>query len=244
VSQPGGDYAIWIVVVLLYVVDAARLLAPNEFLLVEGGRGRFAPALAEAPFTLAGRIVAFGPLLRPDRAVFVLRWGDRCRDTVELRAAVDRLADLRSALVPLRVVVVWSSLWLFVGGPGLTFWLGPSAAIYCTMAAVYPAALAAGLGLWNVRQRLRLGAARIGRLVAEALVFPPALANLVRKVTVAEPIEADGVQVVLALLDAGSREQFWERLERLAEERVHELGDDDPEAQQLVAYIAAARSTL
>jgi hypothetical protein len=68
-SVPGGDHAIWIVAAVLYVLDAARLLAPREFLLVEGARGRLTPTLANAPFTLAGRIVAFGPLLRPDRAV-------------------------------------------------------------------------------------------------------------------------------------------------------------------------------
>ena len=59
-SVPGGDHAIWIVAAVLYVLDAARLLAPRGFLLVEGARGRLAPALADAPFTLAGRIVAWG----------------------------------------------------------------------------------------------------------------------------------------------------------------------------------------
>ena len=239
-GQVGGDYAIWIAVAALYVVDAARLLSPTEFLLVESARGRFVPALGEAPFTLAGRIVAFGPLLRPDRAVFVLRWGNHWADAAEVDTAVRRLADISAALGPVRLVAIWSSVWLFVGGPTLTVLLGPSAAIYCTMAAVYPAALAAGLTLWYVRPRLRLSGGRIAKLVVEALVFPPSLANLVRKVTLAESVEGDGVQIALVLLDTDGREQFWDRLECRAEELVNEVGRNDTEGRRLLAYMATA----
>ena len=229
---------------LLYVFDAARLLSAREFLVVETARGRFAPALDEAPFTLVGRVVALGPLLRPHRAVFVLRWGDHCAHPADPRAPLRRFADISAGLFPLRLVVIWSSAWLFVGGPTLTFWLGPAAAIYCTMAAVYPAALAAGLVLWYVRPGLRLSGARIARLVIEALVFPPSLANLVRKVTLAESIEGDGVRIALALLDPEGRERFWDQLERRAEELVNEVGRDDPEGQRLLAYMATARAAL
>jgi hypothetical protein len=242
VSQLGGDHAIWIVAALLYVFDAAKLLSPREFLVVETGRGRFAPALGEAPFTLAGRVVAFGALLRPDRAVFVLRWGDRWAHPDAARAAPRRFTDISARLFPLRLVVIWSSVWLFAAGPALTVWLGLDAAIYCAIAAVYPAVLAAGLVLWHVRAALRLSRARIAKLVVEALVFPPALANLVRKVTLAESIEGDGVQTALALLDPDGRERFWDRLERRAEELINEVGRDDPEGQRLLAYMAAARA--
>jgi hypothetical protein len=241
-SVPGGDHAIWIVAAVLYVLDAARLLAPREFLLVEGARGHLAPALADAPFTLGGRIVAFGPLLRPDRAVFVVRWGDGWSDPAALHAARRRLADVAAALLPLRVVVVWVAAWLFVAGPALTSWLGPTLAIYLAAAAVYPAALAAALLLWRARRRLGLGPARVAQLAVETLVCPPALANLVRKVTAAQRVDGDGAQIALADLDADGRARFWERLEGRAEELVNEVGRDEAEGRRLRAYLTTARA--
>jgi hypothetical protein len=242
VSYLGGDYAIWVVVGALYVTDAARLLAHNEFLLVETARGTFAPALSEAPFTLAGRVVSFGPLLRPDRAVFVLRWGDRWADPMAMRVALRRVTDLCAALVELRLVVAWAWVWLLLGGPALTFWLGPSAAIYCTMAAVYPATIIAAIVLGCRRRSLRLSGTRVARLIAEAFVCPPSLPNLLRKVTVAEPPEVDGVQIALALLEAGRRARFMEAMEHRAEELLNEMEPDDPEGQRLLSYMTTARA--
>jgi hypothetical protein len=240
----GGDYAIWIVAFIVYLVDAAKLLSPSEFLLCAMGRGKFAPELSEAPLTLAGRIVAFGPVLQPDRAVFVLRWGDSVGNTSQLPAALERMADVSSALFPLRLVVIWISVWLFMAGPTLTFLLGPTVAIYVTIAAVYPAALIAGLLLWRLRERLRVSRIRIVMLVAEGLAFPPSLVNLVRKVTLAETVDVDGVQLALTVLDSGDREVFWERLQSRAEEMINDMEPQDPRGERLQSYIATARATL
>ena len=76
-DQPrsAADYAIWAVALALYVSDAAKLLSARQLLLVEAGRGRLAAALSETPYTIAGRVLVFAPLLRPDRGVFVALWG-------------------------------------------------------------------------------------------------------------------------------------------------------------------------
>jgi len=242
VSYLGGDYAIWLVVGVLYVVDAARLLARTEFLLIESGRRRFAPALSDVGFTLAGKVVAFAPLVRPHRAVFVVRWGDRWAEAGVLRATLNRLSEMAAGLFGLRVVVVWTSLWLFVGGPALTFWLGSSAAIYCTIAAVYPCVLVAALVLWRGRHRFRLSGLRIAKLTAEVLVCPPTLPNLLRKVTLAEPVTVDGVQLGLAGLEPEGRERFLERLDAHAHELINEIGSDEPEGRRLLAYLTTARA--
>ena len=238
----GGDYAIWLVVGLLYVVDAARLLARTEFLLVEVGRGRFAPALSDVGFTLAGKVLAFAPLLRPHRAVFLVRWGERWAEPGALRASLGRLSEMTARLLGLRVVALWTWLWLFVGGPALTFALGSSAAIYCTIAAVYPCVLVAGLLLWRGRHRLRLTRSQILKLTAEALVCAPTLPNLLHKVTLAEPVGADGVQLGLAALPPDAREQFLERLDVHARELIDEIGSEQPDAQRLLAYLTTARA--
>ena len=241
-SVLGGDYALWIVVALLYVSDAARLLAPREFLLVEAGRGRLTPALAETPFTLGGRTLDFGPLLQPHRAVFLVRWGDGWSDPATVRGTLQRVGDLSPMLLPLRVVVVWTSLWLALVGPSLTFLLGPTLAIYATAAAVYPAALVAALLLGMMRARLGLSGPRVAHLAVESLICPPALANLVRKVSAAAPLDGDGVQIALAHLDPDERARFWERFEDRAEALVNEAGRDDAEGRRLLAYMATARA--
>jgi hypothetical protein len=171
-----------------------------------------------------------------------VRWGDGWSDPAALHAARRRLADVASALLPLRLVVVWDAAWLFVGGPVLTSWLGPTLAIYLAAAAVYPAALAAALLLWRARRRLGLGPARVAQLAVEALVCPPSLANLVRKVSAAQRVDGDGVQIALADLDADSRARFWERLEGRAEALVNELGRDETEGRRLRAYMTTARA--
>ena len=239
-SHIGGDYAIWLVV----AVPTGRRREAGSLAPVLAGRDG-APAVragAERRRFHAGcKVVAFAPLVRPHRAVFVVRWAT---DGGGRRPAgtLSRFSDVTAGLFGLRVVVLWTSLWLFVGGPGLTFWLGSTAAIYCTIAAVYPFVLVAGVVLWRGRHRLRLSGVRIVKLTAEALVCPPTLPNLLRKVTMAEPVAVDGVQIALAVVEPDGREPFLERLDSHAQELVNEMGGDEPEGQRLLAYLTTARA--
>ena len=131
----GADYTIWIVAALLYVSDAAKLLPPRQLLLVEAGRGRFAAAFSATPYTIAGRVLSFAPLLLPYRGVFVASWGSAWTDGARLRKALESIERLRSSLGGARVLGILGFALLFAVGPALTLWLGTTAAIIYTAAA-------------------------------------------------------------------------------------------------------------
>src|SRR5262245_44882918 len=160
----GADHVVWIVAFLLYAIDAARVLSPREVLLVEMGRGGLAADFMGSPFGAAGRVLTFGPLLLPHRAVFVAPWGTAWGETPGLGATLQSLQELRRSLLAVRIFATEAFGALFVAGPLLTLLLGPDAAVLCIAIVVYPTALVAIAALWWQRRELGLTGARCARL--------------------------------------------------------------------------------
>jgi hypothetical protein len=239
----GADYTIWVVALLLYVSDAAKLLAPRELLLVEAGRRHLAASFSEHPFTLAGRVLTFSPLLLPQRGVFVARWGTAWSPESVLRATLESIERLRSSLLLVRALAVWASAVLFVAGPALTWWLGTSAAVLYTAAALYPTTIVAVVWLWWRRRALGLTAGRAARASAEILLCPAFLPNLVRKITGAQPVAVDAAQILVATASPGVRKGLLTRLERRTQELIEAIDSEQPEAVALRAYLATVRAT-
>ena len=236
-----ADHTVWVVALLLYVCDAAKLLSPRQLLLVEAGRGRLAAAFSASPFTLAGRVLAFAPLFLPHRGVFVAPWASAWTDDARLKAILESVERLRGSLLAARVLAAWAFVLLFVVGPGLTMLLGTDAAVLYTAAVLYPTVVVAIVFLWWRRRDLRLTTGRTAGLSVEILVCPAFLPNLVRKITVLEPVEADGAQVLVATAAADVKEEFLRRLESRTEELIEETDPDAPERARLRAYLAAVR---
>jgi hypothetical protein len=237
----GADYTIWIVAALLYVSDAAKLLSPRQLLLVEARRGKFAAAFSATPYTLAGRVLSFAPLLQPHRGVFVAPWGSVWTDGARLTKVLESIERLRRSLRGARVLAIWAFLLLFAVGPALTLSLGTAAAILVTAAALYPTVIVAIAYLCWRRRALRLTIGRSVGLSLEILVCPAFLPNLVRKITTLESIQADGAQVLVATAAADVKTEFLSRLESRTEELIEEIGPDDPAQADLRAYLAAVR---
>ena len=238
----GFDYTIWIVAFLLYVGDAARLLSPRQLLLVEAGRGRLVPGFSEHTFTTVGRSVVFGPVLMPYRGVFVATWSTAWRDAAGLQAALATIEELRRPLAVIRPLVTLVFVLLFVAGPVLTWALGPGVAILSTAALLYPTIVVTIAALWWKRRALRLTAARAAWLSVEMLICPAFLPNLVRKITTAAPIEADGAQILAATAPAEVRAEFLARLAARTEALIDEAGDDDASRDQLRTYLATVQA--
>lgn len=237
-----GDYAIWLAAAVLCVLDAAKLLSPREMLLVEAaGRNRLSPVFSAYPFTLAGRVLVWGPLLLPHRAVFVAPWGEGWTEAEKLEAELARIARLRGSLLPVRLLACWAFLLLFFVGPLLSFLRGPSAAILYVALGVYPAGLAAIAVLWAGRGRLGLTPIRCAVLGLEIFVCPAFLPNLVRKVTTNQRLEADGVQVLSATNASVLTDDFLGSLEARAEELAEAADSQEQEALRI--YLAALRDS-
>lgn len=238
----GADYAIWLVALLLYVCDAAKLLSPRDLLLVEAGGGRLAAAFSESPFTIAGRVLVFAPLLLPHRGVFVAPWGRPWTADAQLNATLESLRRFRGSLRSARTLAVWAFLLLFLVGPALTLALGPNAAVIYTAAVLYPTVLVAITTLWWKRRDFRLTAGQSARLSVEILICPALLPNLVRKITAPRPIEADGAQVLAAVGSTEVTDAFFTRLESRAEALIEEEGTDAALEEELRAYLATVRT--
>jgi len=239
----GADYTIWVVALLLYVSDAAKLLAPRELLLVEAGRRRLAASFSEHPFTLAGRVLVLSPLLLPQRGVFVAPWGTAWRPETALRATIDSIERLRGGLRFFRALALWAFAVLFVAGPALTWWLGTSAAVLYAAAMLYPTTIVAVVWLWWRRRTLGLTAGRAARASAEILLCPAFLPNIVRKITGAQPLTIDAAQILAATAASGVKEDLLTRLERRTQELLEAIDPEQPEAVALRAYLATVRAT-
>jgi hypothetical protein len=180
----------------LYLSDAARLLRWRELLLVEAGRGRLRPSLSENPFTIAGRVLAFPPLVLPHRSVFIGSWGGQWSADRDVTSALASLERRRGSLTAVRIAAAVGFALLFIAGPALTFLWGPGAAVLLTAALLYPTILGTAVVLWRRRRDVHLTAMQTVGLGIELLVCPAFLPNLVRKITTRHRVEADGAQIV------------------------------------------------
>src|SRR5262245_43670928 len=233
----GADHVVWIVAFVLYAIDAARILSPREVLLVELSRGRLAADFSGRPFGGAGRVLAFGPLLLPHRAVFVAPWGTGWSEGPGLGAALQSLRELRAALPVVRIFATEAFGVLFLVGPLLTLALGPDVAVLYIAIVVYPTVLAATAPLCWQRRELGLTSARCARLSLEIVACPAFLPNLVRKITTAQPLAVDGGQVLLATTSPDARAELISQLENRAEELLEELESDETTPGQIRFYL-------
>jgi hypothetical protein len=140
-----------------------------------------------------------------------------------------------------RVLGILGFALLFAVGPALTLWLGTTAAIIYTAAALYPTVLVAIAYLWWRRRALRLSTGRSVGLSLEILVCPAFLPNLVRKITALESIQTDGGQLLVATAAADVKTEFLSRLESRTQELIEETDPEDPAQADLRAYLATVR---
>lgn len=237
----GADYAIWCVAALLYLFDAARLLAPRELLLIEGGRSRLTAVLSREPFTLAGRVLCFAPLLRPDRGAFVAPWGREWLAAGELQAAIAGIERIRAALGGARGVACAAFLLLFGMGPALTFVVGANAAVVYTAALLYPTVALAIGWLWWRRRRLALTVRHTLFVSVEMAICPALLPNLVRKITATHRLTVDGGQLASATAAAAARPEVLAPFVDRAESLLDGADDDSTESETLQRYLVTLR---
>jgi len=236
-----ADYAIWGVAALLYVFDAAKLLSPRELLLVEARRGRLAAIFSEHPFTLAGKILAFAPLFRPDRGVLLAPWGQPWVSDAALQSTLQAVERLRASLRFPRVLASTGFVLLFLVGPALTLLVGPNAAVVYTGAVLYPTVFTAIGHLWWQRRQLGLTIAHSTWVTVEILLCPACLPNLVRKITLPHLLEADGAQILRATAATEVTEEILARLAIRAEELIEAPSSDPIEEEQLRTYLGTLR---
>ena len=237
-----ADFAIWLVALVFYVGDAARLLTPRQLLLVEADRGRLAAVFSADPFTITGRALVFAPLLFPHRGAFVAPWGRPWAPAPALRAALDDIEALRGTLRAARVLATWAFLLLFVAGPVLTLTLGTDPAVLCVAAVLYPSVLVTIAVVWWRRRAWRLGRGAAALLSLEILVCPAFLPNLVRKITAKPAIEVDGAQLLDAAATDEAKQEFFGRLTHRAEALINEAADDPDGQAALRAYVTAVQA--
>ena len=236
-----SHYTIWAVAFLLYLCDAARLIRWRDLLLVEHGRGRLRPSLSDNPFTIAGRVLAFPPIVLPHRGVFVASWGEKWSAARDVATALASIEQLRGSLTVARAAAVTGFALLFIVGPVLTFFGGPGVGVLLTAGLLYPAILATAVALWLRRHNLRLTTMQAVGLGAELLVCPAFLPNLVRKITTKHHVDADAAQIVASTASPEERDELFLRLQGRADELLNEASADDAIQQELRSYLVMLR---
>jgi hypothetical protein len=238
-----SHYTIWAVAFVLYLSDAARLIRWRELLLVENGRGRLRPSFSDNPFTIAGRVLAFPPIVLPHRGAFIVAWGGKWSVDRDVTTALAAIEQLRGALGLVRVAAVAGFALLFIVGPVLTVLGGPGPGVLLTAALLYPTILGTAAALWLKRDALRLTRLQAIGLGLELLVCPAFLPNLVRKITTKHHVDADGAQIVAVTAPTEVRDEFFTRLQGRADELLNEASADDALQQELRSYLVMLRGT-
>lgn len=208
----------------LYLYDSAVLLHINEAVITPRRGGGWRLRFGARHFTFRGRELYLPSPFLPHRPGFRLLWAPR-PGSMDAPATWEARRRLFRPVVPL----VWSmACALFVLLPlGLYSVLGDWA-LLLAIAMLYAGIAGALLWLGIKRNELGLTARRLGILAFELLACPPFAVNVVRRVAVEMPLEADLARAAREL----QRPQDWnaarsELIARLDEQI--EAEDEDSE---------------
>ena len=202
-----------LVAIGLYLYDSALLLHINEGVVTPRRGGGWRVRFGSRQVSFRGKELYMPSPFLPHRPGFRLLWDLPAR-SMEARSVWQARRDLFKPLVPL----VWAmALALFVLLPlGLFSVLGDWI-LLVALITLYLGIAVALLWLATRRRQLGLSPRQLGILVFELLACPPFAVNVIRRVSVEMPLEADLMSVARQLQAAAdwneTRGEFIARLD-------------------------------
>lgn len=220
----------------LYLYDSALLLCVNEAVLTASRKGRWSVAFGSPYITLRGHELLLPNPFTPTRPMFRLAWDF---DAAASRAAQAWSARRRPGLA-LTAAVCCLFLALFLGLPLALFARLGDWAIVSAFALIYGTAICIAVMLWRGRHEHRLRGMALAKLTLDIVICPPFGLNIIRRLSLAEPIREDFIHAAQRLLSPAQWEQAKaEVLLRLDEEIAGEY-----DAAPRMAVLLARRAEL
>jgi hypothetical protein len=233
---PQAEVLLMVLAIGLYLYDCAFLLHINEGMVVPGQGGGWRIRFGSSHLTFRGKELYMLSPLRPDRPEFRLLWGLPGRP-MQAHAAWKARRDLFKPLVPL----VWAmAAALFVLLPLGLFAPAGDGILLLALCVLYLGIAGALLWLGRRRGPLGLSARQLGVLAFELAACPPFAVNVIRKVALEMPLDADLMSVARALQAPAD----WNvtRGELIA--RLDEQIDAEDESSERMAQLRDSRRKL
>lgn len=233
------EVLLFAVAVILYLHDQASRLFANEILFYRSGRGRWIAKTADRYPEFGRRYLAFVRPWRPDTTIVKATWPRPASMDVNrspalqeaIRAVEDRLRFLRYQSMPL-------FLTLFVGLPCAHIFYGSAALLIGIVVAYVQVFLMLG---WLLARRRALGLPwrSVGFILFESLICIPYAINLYRKVADRlVPVDADPIDLAMALLDPGACSVLRQDLLQSIEQRMSLTEAGEAKQDRLMKYRA------
>lgn len=220
-----------------YLLDSAQFLYGNELLFVRT-RGRWRNVAASEALLLGRRVLLPNPLT-PFAPLMRLCWSESTTSGAPpARAAAP---GLRRALRPLQFGVMFLLMLIAVALPATLLCYGQGLPLLMLLASVY--VLNLGMTFWIWRRRAALGLAKraCAILSVDLLACPPFAINLVRKITMQQPLAGDPLLFARAQFTAAG---FSALCALLARRIRQELAADEPGGERYRKLEALAQRLL
>ena len=233
----GAEAWLTLLAAALYLYDSAQLLPSNQVILVETGRSRWRAAFGSIRWKLLGKEPMIPNPLLPGRRMTRLIWSHEAGLVAKPGALPPQMPEV-SRWLP--VIVYTELVLIFVWLPTLLFLYPVQILLALVAVAIYTCSIA---GVFVARpQCLRDGmsSAAFWKMGFECIVCPPFSVNLVRKVSLASPIQLTLDVAAASLLSAEDIEQL--RSEMRA--RVQEEIDAEPETSPRAIALRSAHDAL
>ena len=220
----------------LYLYDSALLLHINEGVLTPKRGGGWRVGFGSSHASFRGKELYVPSPFLPHRPGFRLLWDLPAR-SMEARSLWKARRALFKPIVPL----VWAmALALFVLLPlGLFSVLGDWS-LLLALAMLYLGIAGALLWLGARRRQLGLSPRQLGVLVFELLACPPFAVNVIRRVAVEMPLEADLMSVARQLQTPAD----WSETRGELIARLEEQIDAEDEGSERIALLRDSRQKL
>lgn len=220
----------------LYLYDSALLLCVNEAVLTASRKERWSVAFGSPQITLRGHELLLPNPFTPTRPMFRLAWDFE-------RAASGAAQDWAAPRKPRRALAaaVWSLfLLLFLFLPLALFGRLGDWAIVPAFALIYANALCIAVMLWRGRREHGMRGWALAKLALDIVICPPFGLNIIRRLSLAEPIREDFIHAVQRLLSPAQ----WEQAKAEVLLRLDEEISGEYDAAPRMAVLLARRAEL
>lgn len=228
--------------VVVYLVDATRLLRNEEALVEFDSGGHWRVLFGLVGFELGGRRLCWPNLIRPDRPLVRVRW--HLGKAADPAKADDRHPSEVSAMATQRLgVLCLILLLLIVCAAPILLWLGRAQAFAVVALIAYGVSLAAGALLTVQAPKFGLSRLKAAGLALIGLICLPCAPNLLRtalggmaRAVTLPAFARDGA-------DDGEWSQFRQRFARVLTYRAALFDPDSEEGRRMQSELDALQVT-
>jgi hypothetical protein len=188
------EYSFWVVCAILYFLEHMQLLVPSELVYEDTLSSAWKFRLSRLPFTIFNKDLYVLNPFTPWRSAFKANWGENLSPSRKtIKAERCHLLRFVKAALDLRVISATSFISLFILCPYVTANHGISVSLSIAFLINCLSCILMVPVLWFRSGTFRLTKGKLLLFVCEALLLPPYMACLLKRVSLSYEIQCDGL---------------------------------------------------